>query len=140
MKKTHAAINAVVRRLNPAPEFVVFPGDEVIGLTNDEAELRKQWDYWLNHEMDWLDRDSIPFYNSTGNHTTYSKMSEWVFRDVLSHLPRNGAPEQDGLSYFVRRGDLLLVFIHTLWSKLDLSRFNSASCSRLGRFTFEVCG
>lgn len=114
---THAAINAVVASLSPPPEFIIFPGDEIIGLTNDETELRMQWDYWLNHEMIWLDRESIPLYNSTGNHTTYSEMSERVFGDVFSHLPRNGAPGQDGLSYFVRRGDLLLVFVHTLWSK-----------------------
>ncbi len=117
-EKTHAAVNSVIARLNPAPEFIVFLGDEIIGLTNDEAELRKQWDYWLNHEMAWLDRKAIPLYNSTGNHTTYSQMSERVFGEVLSYLPRNGAPEQEGLSYFVRQGDLLLVFVHTLWSKI----------------------
>lgn len=117
-EKTHADINSVVSRLLPKPEFIIFPGDEIIGLTSDESELRAQWDYWLNHEMAWLDRKTIPLYNSTGNHTTYSAMSERVFTDVLSHLPRNGVPGQEGLSYFVRRGDLLLVFVDTLCSKL----------------------
>lgn len=117
-EQTHRAMNSVVSRLRPKPDFVVFPGDEIIGLTSDEAELREQWAHWLSSEMAWLDRDSIPLYNSTGNHTTYSAMSERVFADVLSHLPRNGAPGQEGLSYFVRRDDLLLVFVHTLCSDL----------------------
>jgi hypothetical protein len=34
------------------------------------------------------------------------------------HLPRNGPAGQEGLSYWVRRGDLLLVFVHTQWSGL----------------------
>ncbi|MBB3149744.1 hypothetical protein FHS21_006198 [Phyllobacterium trifolii] len=42
-------------------------------------------------------------------------MSEEVFREVLS-LPDNGPPGQSGLSYYVRRDDLLMVFVHTLWS------------------------
>lgn len=117
-EKTHAKINAVVNRLLPKPDFIIFPGDEVIGLTADEAELRQQWQYWLEHEMAWLDTDKIPIYNCTGNHTTYSQMSERVFADKLKHLPRNGAPNQDSLSYFIRRGDLLLVFVHTLSSHL----------------------
>ncbi len=39
---TFAALNTVVQRLDPAPEFIVFPGDEVIGLTRDETVLRAQ--------------------------------------------------------------------------------------------------
>jgi hypothetical protein len=65
--------------------------------------------------MGWLDRRAIPIWHSTGNHTTYDEMSEAVFREVLD-LPRNGPAGQEGLSYFVRRGDLLIVFVHTLWT------------------------
>jgi hypothetical protein len=68
--------------------------------------------------MAWLDRDAIPLYHTTGNHTTYDTASERVFREVLAHLPRNGPPGQEGLSYYVRREDLLLVFVNTLWSGL----------------------
>jgi hypothetical protein len=45
-------------------------------------------------------------------------MSERVFTEILPHLPRNGPPDQEGLSYFIRRGDLLLVFVNTCWSGL----------------------
>jgi len=113
-----AKVNAVVQRLDPAPEFIVFPGDEIIGLIPGEAELRVQWDHFFNAEMAWLREAQIPMFHATGNHTTYDRMSERVFADVMAHLPQNGPPEQKGLSYFVRRGDLLLVFVHTLWSGL----------------------
>ncbi|MBW8637755.1 metallophosphoesterase [Hoeflea sp. WL0058] len=112
-EQTLARVNRVVSRLAPKPDFIIYPGDEVMGLTNDEAELRRQWAYFLGTEMAWLDPD-IPVYHATGNHTTYSIMSERVFADVLSHLPRNGAAGQEGLSYFIRRDDLLIVFVHTL--------------------------
>jgi hypothetical protein len=42
-------------------------------------------------------------------------MSEAIFSEVLN-MPRNGPPGQEGLSYWVRRDDLLMVFVHTLWS------------------------
>jgi hypothetical protein len=114
---TFAAVNAVVRRLVPPPEFIVFTGDEIAGLTPDRTELEAQWRHWLDHEMAWLDRSVTPMWHATGNHTTYDAMSEAVFRDVLA-MPGNGPPGQDGLSYWVRRGDLLLVVVHTLWSGL----------------------
>ena len=57
-------------------------------------------------------------FHSTGNHTTYNQMSERVFADVMRHLPQNGPAGQEGLAYFVRRDDLLLVFVHTLWSSM----------------------
>ncbi len=116
--ETLAAVNAVLARLEPRPEFICFPGDEIIGLTADDAELRRQWQYWFTHEMAWLDRAAIPLYHTTGNHTTYDPASEAIFREVMAHLPRNGPPGQAGLSYFVRRDDLLLVFVNTLWSGL----------------------
>ncbi|QND49877.1 hypothetical protein HB780_30890 [Rhizobium lusitanum] len=116
-EKTFAAVNAVLRRLDPPPEFILFPGDEVIGLTADAEELRAQWRHWLDHEMSWLDRQKTPLWHTTGNHTTYDEMSEQIFREVLQ-LPENGPPGQEGLSYWVRRGDLLLVFVHTLWTGL----------------------
>jgi len=110
-----AAVNTVLRRLAPAPEFILFPGDEIVGLVADAGALRAQWRHWLDVEMAWLDRTAMPLFHATGNHTAYDAMSEAVFRDVLA-LPRNGPPGQEGLSYWVRRGDLLLVFVHTLWS------------------------
>eukprot|EP00752_Nemacystus_decipiens_P019272 g17328.t1 len=113
-----AKVNKVVQRFEPLPEFIIFPGDEVIGLIPDEAELREQWRYFFEEEMGWLKDSPIPMYHSTGNHTTYDRMSERVFADVMVHLPRNGPNGQAGLSYFVRKSDLLLIFVHTLWSGL----------------------
>ena len=116
-EKTFASVNDVVLRLHPAPEFILFPGDEIIGLTADADALRAQWRHWLDNEMNWLDRRAVPLWHTTGNHTTYDKMSEAVFREVLD-LPRNGAPGQEGLSYWIRRDDLLMVFVHTHCSEL----------------------
>ena len=110
-------MNNVVRRLHPRPEFILFPGDEIVGLTADADALRAQWLHWLKIEMNWLDRREVPIWHTTGNHTTYNKMSEAVFREVLK-LPLNGAPGQEGLSYWICRDDLLMVFVHTLWSEL----------------------
>jgi Calcineurin-like phosphoesterase len=116
-ERTFAAVNAVVRRLTPQPEFIVFAGDEIAGLTPDPEVLRSQWRYWLDKEMAWVARSAIPIWHSTGNHTAYDEMSEQVFREILS-LPGNGPAGQEGLSYWVRRGDLLIVFVHTLWTGL----------------------
>lgn len=116
-EQTFATVNAVLRRLDPPPEFILFPGDEIIGLTAKPEILRAQWRHWFDLEMGWLDRQKTPLWHTTGNHTTYDEMSEQVFRDVLQ-LPQNGPPGQEGLSYWVRRGDLLLIFVHTLWTGL----------------------
>ena len=116
-QNTFASVNAVVRRLQPQPEFILFLGDEIIGLTPDAETLRAQWNHWLEAEMAWLDRGTTPVWHTTSNHATYDAMSEEMFRDVLK-LPDNGPPGQVGLSYFVRRNDLLMVFVHTSWSGL----------------------
>lgn len=115
---TFAGINRVASRIRPPPDFVIFPGDEIIGLTEAPDVLRAQWRYWLDVEMKWFDRRAIPLYHTTSNHTTYDEMSEAVFREMLPHLPRNGPPDQLGLSYFVRDGDLLMIFVNTSWSGL----------------------
>jgi len=116
-ERTFASVNAVVRRFHPQPEFILFPRDEIIGLVPDAEALRAQWRYWLDNEMAWLDRKKTPMWHTTGNHTAYDEMSEGVFREVL-RLPENGPPGQEGLSYWVRRDDLLMVFVHTLWTGL----------------------
>jgi hypothetical protein len=56
-------------------------------------------------------------WHATGNHTAYDALSEGVFREVLE-LPCNGPAGQEGLSYFIRRGSLLIVFVHTLCADL----------------------
>ncbi len=117
-ERTFGEINRVVGRLRPQPEFICFPGDEIQGLLADDDALRTQWRYWLDQEMSWLDREAVPLYHTTGNHTTYDDASEAIFREMLPQLPRNGPPGQEVLSYFVRRGDLLLIFVNTLWSGL----------------------
>lgn len=117
-ERTFAKVNASVRRLASSPEFIVFLGDEIAGYTPDADGLRRQWRHWLGHEMAWLDRRAIPMWHTTSNHTTYDAMSEAVFQEVHDHLPRNGPQGQQGLSYWVRRGDLLIVFVHTLWTGL----------------------
>jgi hypothetical protein len=117
-ERTFSAVNAVVRRLTPAPEFIVFTGDHILGLTADPELLRVQWRHWLQREMAWIDQTKIPIWHTTGNHTTYDTQSERIFAEMLGHLPRNGPPGQEVLSYWVRRDDLLIVFVNTLWSGL----------------------
>ncbi|MFH2129268.1 MAG: metallophosphoesterase [bacterium] len=117
-EKTFAAVNHVVSRLEPQPEFICFPGDQIQGLATDAGKLQEQWQYWFEKEMQWLDAKAIPLYHTTGNHTAYDSLSETVFRQVMAHLPRNGPPGQEGLTYWVRRNDLLLVFVNTLNSGL----------------------
>jgi len=115
-EQAFARVNAVVRRLAPGPQFLVFAGDEVAGLTPEPRALRAQWRHWLDVEMGWRDR-RVPLWHATGNHTTYDAMSADTFR-ALTRLPRNGPRGQQGLAYWIRRGDLLLIFVHTLCAEL----------------------
>lgn len=104
-------INAAIRALDNAPDFVCFLGDEIMGLSSDSAELRRQWRHFFDREMAWLDGEAAPLYHTTGNHTVYDEASEEVFREVMAHLPQNGPR---GLSYWARHGYLLLIFVNTL--------------------------
>ena len=107
-----AAVNRMVARIDPSPEFIAFPGDAVRGYTEDYGELRRQWDYWLGTEMAWVAQRKLPLFQSTSNHNTYDAGSETVFRAVHAKLPRNGPPGQEGLAYWVRSGNLLYVSTH----------------------------
>jgi hypothetical protein len=92
----HARITSVLARLDPAPELVVFPGDEIVGLTDDADTLLRQWHHWFDVEMAWLDRSRIPLWHATGNHTAWDPGSEAIFAEVMAHLPRNGPEGQAG--------------------------------------------
>jgi hypothetical protein len=113
-----AALCRVVQRLDPAPEFILFPGDHIQGAVEDAGQLRAQWRRFLDVEMAWLDRAAVPLYSTTSNHNTRGPVSEAVWREVFADLPRNGPPGQEGLSYWVRRGDLLLAAVNTAFSGL----------------------
>ncbi|MEO2046614.1 MAG: hypothetical protein ABGX16_08570 [Pirellulales bacterium] len=105
-------VNAVASRISPSPEFISFPGDAIAGYTDDYAELRRQWNYWLDTEMGWLRKGNLTLYQSTSNHNTYDAGSEQAFREVHPNLPQNGPLEQQGLAYYVRCGNLLYVSTH----------------------------
>jgi hypothetical protein len=113
-----AQVNAVLRCLDPPPDFIVFLGDHIAGTPGDSDSIRAQWRHWLTNEMAWLDSDRIPLYHVTSNHDTFDVVSEHVWREVFPDIPCNGPPGQEGLSYWVRRDDLLLVMVNTSFSGL----------------------
>jgi hypothetical protein len=129
-----AAVNAVVQRLSPAPEFICFIGDHIGGLDDDPEAVRRQWCYWLDHEMAWLD-PAIPIYHTTSNHNTPNAQAEVIWRETFPGLPQNGPPGQEGLSYYVRRGNLLLVCTNSAWSGLGGS--GHVECDWLDRVLAE---
>ena len=104
-------VNAAIDALDIKPDFICFLGDEIMGLASERAALRRQWRHFFEREMAWLDRQAIPLYHCAGNHTVYDAASAEVFREAMAHLPLR---EAGGLSYCVRRGELLLVFLDTL--------------------------
>jgi hypothetical protein len=111
-EKNLQLVNAMIRRIQPRPEFVVFPGDAIMGYTKDYGELRRQWDHFYDKEMGWLQALKLQFYQSTSNHNTYDEGSEEVFREVHPHLPQNGQGKQKGLAYYVRKGNFLYISTH----------------------------
>jgi hypothetical protein len=117
-EKNFASINRALKQLDPPPEFIIFLGDHVEGAGCSEDDLKSQWKHWLTKEMAWLDTSRTPIYHITSNHNTFNTLSEEVWRDTFPDIPRNGPAGQEGLSYWVRRGDLLLVFVNTSFSGL----------------------
>lgn len=113
-EKAFKKMNRIIKELDHIPQFIIFPGDEIIGLTPNEAELINQWEYWTNIEMAWFHDNNIPIYNTTGNHTAYDKVSERVFKKCNSHLPENGPKNQKRLSYYIVKDELIIIFINTM--------------------------
>lgn len=117
-ERNFAQVNRALQQLDPPPEFVVFLGDHIAGTSGDADCLRAQWRHWLSKEMAWLDSPRIPIYHVTSNHDTFDLVSEAVWRETFPSIPRNGPPGQEGLSYWIRRGDLLLVVVNTNFTGL----------------------
>lgn len=93
-QETHAAVNRILRVIQPPPEFIVFPGVEISGLVSSESELIRQWAYWFDTETAWLDRERMPTFHTTGTHTSHHTTSACVLHDVMRpHLPVQ-LPEQ----------------------------------------------
>src|SRR3984957_3122347 len=67
-KNTLSTVNTTRHRLEPPPEFILFLGDEVAGLTPDPDDLRAQWRHWLDREMAWLDPQTNRRGDTTRNH------------------------------------------------------------------------
>ncbi|HEX8373225.1 MAG TPA: hypothetical protein VF585_10625 [Chthoniobacterales bacterium] len=117
-----AGIAAMIQRLEPAPEFLCFAGDAVWGyqsfeadengLTCDKEDLRAQWQHFLHEEMAWATTAGCPVYYATSNHQNFNPEADRIFPETFPEIPRNGPPGLEGLAYWVRRGNLLLVFLH----------------------------
>ena len=128
-ESTFAQVNAALRRLDPPPDFIVFLGDHIAGKPTDVDHVRRQWYHWLTEEMAWLDSDRTPLYHVTSNHDTFDEASEEVWREMFPDIPRNGPSGQQGLSYWVRRDDLLLVIVST--SSSGLGGYGHVECDWL---------
>jgi hypothetical protein len=53
----------------------------------------------------------VPVFRIPGNHDTMTPVSETVWREVFDEIPQNGPEGQEGLTWFERRGDLLIIGI-----------------------------
>jgi hypothetical protein len=115
-ERNFAKVNAVLQQVHPLPDFIIFLGDHIVGQGRTAPPVKEQWRYWLDREMGWLDAELIPFYHCTSNNNTFDADSERVWREVFPGIPRNGPPGQEGLSYWVRRDDLLMVTVNTSFS------------------------
>jgi hypothetical protein len=125
-KANFKRVNAALQQTHPSPDFVLFLGDHIADSTaQTPAELRQLWDYWLQHEMAWCDAD-IPIFHLTSNHNTRNEAAEAVWREVFPDIPDNGPPGEQGLSYYQRIDDLLLVAVNTNGSQLGSRHVESA--------------
>ena len=102
-------------RLSPKPDFVCFLGDMIAGLPADHPpataadKLRAQWNNVLTNHMTPLSDLGAAVYRIGSNHDSLDASSEAVWREVFADIPANGPPGQEGLSYFVRRDDCLVI-------------------------------
>ena len=112
-----AAVHQVMHRLDPRPQFVCFLGDLIWGLTQehgpnyDGESLHQEWTVKLPREMKSLTDLNVPVFRIPGNHDTMTPVSEAVWREVFPEIPQNGPDGQQGLTWFERRDDLLMIGI-----------------------------
>jgi hypothetical protein len=110
-----AAVHRVMHRLDPRPQFACFLGDLIWGLTRehgpnyDGQSLRQEWIDKLSREMKPLADLEVPVFRIPGNHDTMTPVSEAVWREVFHEMPQNGPEGQEGLTWFDRRDDLLII-------------------------------
>ncbi len=82
---------AAIEKLNLVrPEFVVSVGDLIAGYTEDEAEIRAQWD-WFDGLADGID---APFFYTPGNHDFSNEVMKQIWherhgRDYYHFVYRN---------------------------------------------------
>ena len=106
-----------MHRLDPRPQFACFLGDLIWGLTpehgpnHDGEALRREWAEKLAREMKPLADLDVPVFRIPGNHDTMTPVSEIVWREVFHEMPQNGPQGQEGLTWFERQGDLLIIGI-----------------------------
>ena len=112
-----AAVHRVMHRLDPRPQFVCFLGDLIWGLTqehgpnHDGESVRHEWRVKLPREMKPLADLGVPVFRIPGNHDTMTPVSEAVWREIFPEIPQNGPDGQQGLTWFERRDDLLIIGI-----------------------------
>ena len=112
-----SAVHRVMHQLDPRPQFVCFLGDLIWGLTrehgpnHDADSLRREWTVKLPREMKPLTDLDVPVFRIPGNHDTMTPVSETVWKEVFDEIPQNGPEGQEGLTWFERRDDLLIIGI-----------------------------
>ena len=112
-----AAIHRGIHRLEPKPEFVCFLGNLIWGLTkehgpNDDGDsLSDEWATKLSGEMKPLTDLGVPVFRIPGNHDTMTPISETVWRKVFPEISKNGPEGQEGLSWYERHEDILIIGI-----------------------------
>jgi hypothetical protein len=144
-KENFEALVAQVARLTTALDFIIFTGDHVWGYNAKTVEaLKAQWRAWFES---YKPLANLPTYHTTGNHTVHSEMSSQVFREMCPVL-QNGPVAEKGLAYYVRRGNLLLIFAHVGKRLSTSNNDNTVDCEWVDKVLTEhkdatnklVCG
>jgi hypothetical protein len=105
-------ISNQIKQMAPSLDFLAFVGDHVWGYTPDKEILRAQWREWIK---DFEVMKNYEVYHTTGNHTVYDDMSTSVFKEFFPSIPQNGPIDQKGLYYYVRKKELLMIFVNTAY-------------------------
>ena len=108
-------LNAMIRARARSPEFVLVAGDHIWDAPDRPEVMRTRWAEWT---AAFAPLAELPSYHLTGNHTVYDPVSAELYREKFPSLPQNGPAGQEGLSWFVRRGNLLLIGVNTAFNPL----------------------